>query len=560
MMGAHDFSDDSPIMCFNGAKSFYLGWYSDRHVTINPSNAWSGRLAGVDEYVKGNTVQGAHYVVAKVGKLYVMYNQKKGVNRGVVGDGDKVTVTEQPDARKQSWAVAALDAGQEYRTTDWGGSGTLVINVCGLETASPADYAHVLIYLNDGSIKTCSDPLPRLGPNPTQPPTPSPTPRPTPRPTSKPTPSPTPNVTPRPTPVPTPAPTPRPTESPTPPTQNPPTESPPGDEFSLQTTIENNNGSDGNQFEVRALNDIEIDSFHVHLANTDAHNIQVWTKPGTYRGFEGSSSDWIILQSAKVNGRGIGNLTPLPSLGSKAVSVAAGNVQSFYITDDGGGSFLYTNGNQEGATFVKDDNCEIRQGVGKRYPFADTYRPRVWNGRLNYSKKGGGGGGGEWKVLTYDNFEAGLGNFALGGEDADRRKNTRKNKGFVPQGDWSLRLRDNSGVASSAYLAQARDVGKYSNLRVTFSFKARSMDNANEDFVLEYNDGSGWNVVKQWVTGQDFVNGDETSPKYEATVNFKDIGFNYSPSNQGNIRFRCDASGQQDWIYIDEVKFEGLEA
>ena len=48
-MGYSYAEDENPRMCFNAAKSWKLGWYSDRTRTLDKWNAnvYSGELAGI---------------------------------------------------------------------------------------------------------------------------------------------------------------------------------------------------------------------------------------------------------------------------------------------------------------------------------------------------------------------------------------------------------------------------------------------------------------------------------------------------------------------------------
>jgi hypothetical protein len=93
MMGAHDYSDDSPQMCFNAAKSWHFGWYSNRHVDIDQSlnnplkGYFHGLFIGIDDYRNTQTLSN-YNVVGKVGSFYIMYNQKKGINSQVQGHAD----------------------------------------------------------------------------------------------------------------------------------------------------------------------------------------------------------------------------------------------------------------------------------------------------------------------------------------------------------------------------------------------------------------------------------------------------------------------------------------
>lgn len=154
MMGAHIYQDDAPKMCFNGAKSWYLGWYQNRHVSINPNNPWHGKLVGIQDYLDDQTSRGAHFLVAKIGNLFVMYNRMEGVNSQVAGDGDKVTIVEQDGSGSQSWLLKALGTNEIFKRNN------LFIKVCERSFGEP-DFARVLVYTQNGSSPpiTCGDPL-----------------------------------------------------------------------------------------------------------------------------------------------------------------------------------------------------------------------------------------------------------------------------------------------------------------------------------------------------------------------------------------------------------------
>jgi len=169
-MGAHVYKDDGPKMCFNGAKSWFLEFYQDRHVSIQHPASWQGLLVGVDDYVNSQTTQGQHHVIARIIKppspgsateenhIYLMYNKAEGINSEVVGDQDMVTVVQQNGTQTQSWKLAALnETSSAFRSTNWDGTGNaLVIMVCERVTGTP-DYATVLVYLENGSPAiTCS--------------------------------------------------------------------------------------------------------------------------------------------------------------------------------------------------------------------------------------------------------------------------------------------------------------------------------------------------------------------------------------------------------------------
>jgi hypothetical protein len=173
-MGAHLYKDDAPYMCFNGPKSWALGWYSEGHVTASPGN-WQGKLVGVDDIVKANGFDKAvHTSILKLptqssayDDFYLMYNQAKGVNAGVVQHGDKVTIVSTSCLSCESTLLASLNENDDGAHTfaNWDGTNDLVVQVCERASGAP-DYARVIVYLNDGNNDlTCSTTSPSSPPS-----------------------------------------------------------------------------------------------------------------------------------------------------------------------------------------------------------------------------------------------------------------------------------------------------------------------------------------------------------------------------------------------------------
>lgn len=157
-------------------------------------------------------------------------------------------------------------------------------------------------------------------------------------------------------------------------------------------------------------------------------------------------------------------------------------------------------------------------------------------------------GGGVWEAITYDDFEAGWGHYVDGGSDCDRVANAT----FAHQGTYSARIRDNTSTSVFTH-STGYNVTGYVDLEVDFWYRPESMEN-NEDFWVQYNSGSGWQTVASFAAGTHFTNGSF----YHETVQIPAGTYAYTSNAQ--IRFRCDASGNSDWIYVDEVEFRGLTA
>lgn len=142
-------------------------------------------------------------------------------------------------------------------------------------------------------------------------------------------------------------------------------------------------------------------------------------------------------------------------------------------------------------------------------------------------------------------FETGWDGWQDGGSDCYRYSGQRS-----WEGNYSIRIRDNSGT-SSAMTSPTLDLTGYSSIDVQFYFYPNSMENG-EDFWLRYYDGSTWWTVAAWARGTSF----ENNSFYTSTVTINSGEYNF-PSN-AQIRFQCDASVNNDKIYIDEVTVDAF--
>ena len=150
-------------------------------------------------------------------------------------------------------------------------------------------------------------------------------------------------------------------------------------------------------------------------------------------------------------------------------------------------------------------------------------------------------GPGGYTELWSNDFESGWGNFNDGGSDARRSIN---DAAYANSGSYCARIRDNT--STSVITSDPFDLSGYSEARIDFSYYPRSMEN-NEDFFVELWDGGSWQVVANYARGSEFDN--NTRYDESITVSSASVGF----SGSAQLRFRNDASGNADWVYIDDV-------
>ncbi|WP_296319330.1 immunoglobulin-like domain-containing protein [Winogradskyella sp.] len=148
-------------------------------------------------------------------------------------------------------------------------------------------------------------------------------------------------------------------------------------------------------------------------------------------------------------------------------------------------------------------------------------------------------------ILNEGFFETGFDGWIDGGSDC-----ARVNSANSFEGNFSIRIRDNSGVASSMTLSNI-DVTSFTSVEVDFYFYVFSMENG-EDFWLRFFDGSTWSTVQTWTRGVDIDN----NTFYNATVTITPAQYNFAVNS--GFRFQNDASGNQDQIFIDQVTITGI--
>ncbi len=154
-----------------------------------------------------------------------------------------------------------------------------------------------------------------------------------------------------------------------------------------------------------------------------------------------------------------------------------------------------------------------------------------------------GGSGSTWTQVSFEDFESGWGIWNDGGSDARRYTGGT----HAHQGSASMAIQDNT--SSSVVTTDNISLSGNNDLKIDFWFKPVSMENG-EDFWLQIstNGGSSYTTVQSWVisNGSSY----ENNNFYQESVEL--IG--YSLNDQTRVRLRCDASGNGDDVYIDEVE------
>jgi Metallo-peptidase family M12/Secretion system C-terminal sorting domain len=193
--------------------------------------------------------------------------------------------------------------------------------------------------------------------------------------------------------------------------------------------------------------------------------------------------------------------------------------------------------------------CHLVNGVGINFNNGfgtqpgDLIRNKVYNAScLNIC--GGGGGPCTYGPINSNNFDSGFGIWTDGGTDCARINNAA----YANSGTYSIQLRDNTNT--SVMTTSSQNWSAYEEITVSFSYYAVSFDNSNEDFWVQIstNGGSTYTTVGDYNFSVQFSNNQRNSGTVVIPGPF---------TSTTRLRFRSDASADDDQVYIDDVVITG---
>ena len=143
--------DDGPVMCFNGAKTYQLGWYSQYHVDLPISGSfnWNGNLVGFAEKASASSSDKMIVrIISSTTDYYIHFNRKIGMNIGTEEGGDQVLVTSRSTGLDiaESNLEVMLGANTYATISNFNGGWTpLTITVTSITTTTVPGYATISI-------------------------------------------------------------------------------------------------------------------------------------------------------------------------------------------------------------------------------------------------------------------------------------------------------------------------------------------------------------------------------------------------------------------------------
>ncbi len=149
---------------------------------------------------------------------------------------------------------------------------------------------------------------------------------------------------------------------------------------SITTGFDGGNSYNGNMFDVAVgPKNLLITGFDVNV-DPVLVTINVYTREGSYLGYETNPADWTLRSSSTVTGNGEDNPTHFDL--ATPFLLTAGGSYGFYVTifDQLDSYMYYTDGS---GTYSNAD-VQLDLGIGVGGLFSQVFEPRIWNGTMYY--------------------------------------------------------------------------------------------------------------------------------------------------------------------------------
>lgn len=147
-MGSSPTGDNTPRQCFNAAKSWQLGWFSDKTAELAPAKeAWLGQVVATIDYKEADPNQ---FVLLKVGPYYVELNIAEDMNEGSREEVNSVAITELLPTDFSDLKGAVNQFQTSFEIEKFSGDSPLVVDLCSFQSSKHPIYAEISIWVKDG--------------------------------------------------------------------------------------------------------------------------------------------------------------------------------------------------------------------------------------------------------------------------------------------------------------------------------------------------------------------------------------------------------------------------
>ena len=354
-MGFSYSGDDTPLMCFNGPKTFQLNWFPNHYTTLaSPDYNWSGNLYhSLDE----DNIGSNDMMIIKIPGFtssysseyldyYVSYNKDAGQNSGTLEARNKVAIhssqTETFVWAPKSKLVAELDTGESFEFRALGID--VIVEVSVIDTAANPPYATVTIM--SGTEAPSQSFVPTTSMAPSQNPTTAPSPMPSP--------------------------------------VNGITTAPTMEYNTIFTNFFTGEfwaaSKSGIMFDITVTEDVlisrlDIDLFYVNYDGFEfPTDVEIYTKSGSYKGYQTNMAAWTkhmdrtTVQPPNVDDVSTLGLTPLKSDILSPIAIPGGTTLSIFLTNRDANNFIEMAYSTTAVDYVSDDGVvTVKTGLFQKY-------------------------------------------------------------------------------------------------------------------------------------------------------------------------------------------------
>lgn len=150
----------------------------------------------------------------------------------------------------------------------------------------------------------------------------------------------------------------------------------------ITTTFSSNNNFHGNMFDVTTFaNSLLVTSLGVNVS-AEPVQIAVYTKLGTFTGFETNAAAWTLVSTTNVIGQGPATPTFVDITDFTLNANALTGMYVTLVSANVPPAMFYTNGSN---TFANADlQLDLGIGLGGLFGSSGVFSPRTWNGTINY--------------------------------------------------------------------------------------------------------------------------------------------------------------------------------
>jgi len=156
----------------------------------------------------------------------------------------------------------------------------------------------------------------------------------------------------------------------------------------IKTKFDGGIATRGCMFDIRAIQETYITSFDIN-ANTGIHQMEIYTKTGSYVGYEiDSRESWNLVGNMTIEGNGPFRATTIPSDTFEHIWIAENETQGLFFLLDSDNLLLSKSDNMKiniGTRIAASSTLEIFRGIGVYEPFKyNLGYPIEWNGAIYY--------------------------------------------------------------------------------------------------------------------------------------------------------------------------------